>query len=112
MTFGNIPKKFSQSFVKFDEQNIVLSSDIYFIPPFKDHEHVLRGNSENLDYKISGSEQKHTTEFSKELRNSKLKVTSIKFVIEHWASYELTPYFGGKNVKLSYDNCYDYKVRL
>ncbi|KAG5883098.1 hypothetical protein JTB14_010468 [Gonioctena quinquepunctata] len=110
VTFANMSKKCLQSILKFNAQEIVIVFDRYFTPSIKDCEHALRGNSENRDYNISGPEQKRTTDFSKELRNSKFKIAFIKFIINHWASDELVPYFGVKTVKLNFDKCYEYAV--
>ncbi|OXU31737.1 hypothetical protein TSAR_007914 [Trichomalopsis sarcophagae] len=110
VTFANISNKFVQSILKFDAQEIVIVFDRYFTSSIKDCEHALRENSDNRDHNISGSEQKLTTDFSKELRNSKFKIALIKFIINHWASDELVPYFGVKTVKSNFEKGYEYAV--
>lgn len=109
-TFGNISKKILQTFTKYSSHRIDIIFDRYFSPSIKDNEHILRsGNVEQRQYHISGPNQVRPASFEVELKNNSFKEALISFLISHWSSDEMAPFFINKTVYLNYDVCYKYE---
>ena len=79
--YGKIASKFLNVFLNHDAKEIAVMFDSYFSPSIKDNEHLLRDNTEDRQFRITGSEQKRCTHFTKDLKNINFKMALIEFFI-------------------------------
>ncbi|XP_046481702.2 uncharacterized protein [Neodiprion pinetum] len=108
-TFGNISKKFLQMITKFSASRIDVIFDQYWYPSIKDNERSLRHEAPLIDYSIYGPDQIRSSDFTKEMRNTKFKEALIEFFTIHWATDDVAPFIGNKLIHLNFKNCYSYR---
>ncbi|KAL3279889.1 hypothetical protein HHI36_017395 [Cryptolaemus montrouzieri] len=82
--------------------------DQYFSPSIKDCERLRR---EELTTPVSiGPNQVRPHNFGAELKNIQFKEALVNFFIDHWDSEDMLPFIGNKNIYVSFNKCYSYKV--
>lgn len=82
--------------------------DQYFSPSIKDFERSRR--EEGTTPVSIGPNQVRPHNFAAELKNIQFKEALVNFFIDHWDSEDMVLFIGNKNIYVSYDKCYSYKV--
>lgn len=83
LTYGGVVKCILQKICKKSATNIHLIFDTYFTPSIKDLERNRRSTSRNVDYIISGFQQKRPSNFSNALQSDSFKTNFVKFFVDH-----------------------------
>ena len=107
-TYDGISKKFLSSISQMKSVRIDIIFDQYFSPSIKDCERLRR---EEATSPVSiGPNQIRPHNFAAELKNIPFKEALVNFFIDHWDSEDMVPFIGNKNIYLSFNKCYSYKV--
>ena len=79
--YGKIASKCLNVFLNHDVKEIAVMFDSYFSPSIKDNDHLLRDNTKDRQFRITGPEQKRCIDFTKDLKNINFKMALIEFFI-------------------------------
>lgn len=109
-TFGNISKKMLQMVTQLNASTYEVIFDQYFTPSIKNYERLLRQECTQLDFTITGPDQVRPADFAKELKNSRFKEALVDFFILHWASNEMIPFIGNKQINVNFRQCHSFIV--
>lgn len=109
-TFGSISKKMLQMVTQLQATRYDVIFDQYFSPSIKDYERSLRQESAQLDFNITGPDQTRPADFVKELKNIRFKQALVDFMIQHWATDEMAPFIGNKEIFINFRQCHYYFV--
>ncbi|CAH0562802.1 unnamed protein product [Brassicogethes aeneus] len=107
--YGKIASKCLSVFLNHKSNGIAVIFDSYFSPSIKDNEHLLRDNTEERQFRISGPEQKRCTDFTKDLKNINFKKALIQFFIEEWSKDEYASNFKSKILYVTADVCHKFE---
>ena len=86
--YGKTASKCLNVFFNHDAKEIAVMFDSFFSPSFKDNKHLLRDNTEDRQFRITGPGQKRCTDFTKDLKNINFKIALIEFFIGEWSKDE------------------------
>ena len=107
-TFGSISEQVLQIVTRLKATRYDVIFDQYFCPSIEDYERSLRYEYTQLDFNITGPDQVRPSDFRKESQNIRFKQALVNFFIQHWATDEMIPFIGNKQVFINFRQCHSF----